>query len=139
MAYDKSKKAEIKAEILDRISRGESLLKILRSKGMPNRDTVYQWLLNTSKYFDKEFSDSYAYARALQADIYFDQVIEIADGGLPDYESQGEAKIRMDARKWTIAKMFPNKYGEKKQLEIKQDTKITGIDIEVIKSNEKKD
>ena len=113
-------------EICLRLATGESLVKICGTEGMVNVATVYRWL---DKYL--EFRDRYARAREVQAEFYADQIIDIADEtpitGQPDpdggvtmrVDSAGvqRNRLRVDARKWVVAKLLPKKYGERAQLE----------------------
>lgn len=117
-------KETIKKEVINRISNGESLLNICRDDKMPCRDTIFEWLSR-----DKEFSDKYERAREIRADRIFDEILEIADDSSGDYfngddggmvlnrEAIERAKLKIDARKWILAKMVPKKYSEKMELE----------------------
>ena len=117
-------KETIKKEVINRISNGESLLNICRDDKMPCRDTIFEWLSR-----DKEFSDKYDRAREIRADRIFDEILEIADDSSDDYvkgddgevvlnrEAIERAKLKIDARKWILAKMVPKKYSEKMELE----------------------
>ena len=92
---------------------------------MPDRSTVYDWLLR-----HPEFADQYARAREEQADTLADEIIAIADeqpeviavtdkktGALIEHKLDGAflqwQKNRIDARKWTAMKLKPKKYGDK--------------------------
>jgi hypothetical protein len=107
-----------------RIAEGESLREIVKDEGMPDRSTVYDWLLRHSS-----FADQYARAREEQADTLADEIIAIADeqpeviavtnkqGELIEHKLDGAflqwQKNRIDARKWTAMKLKPKKYGDK--------------------------
>jgi len=108
-----------------RIAEGESLREIVKDGGMPDRSTVYDWLLR-----HPEFADQYARAREEQADTLADEIIAIADeqpeivavvdkktGALIEHKLDGAflqwQKNRIDARKWTAMKLKPKKYGDK--------------------------
>ena len=108
-----------------RIAEGESLREIVKEPGMPDRSTVYDWLLR-----HPEFADQYARAREEQADTLADEIIAIADeqpeiiavtdkktGALIEHKLDGAflqwQKNRIDARKWTAMKLKPKKYGDK--------------------------
>jgi hypothetical protein len=108
-----------------RIAEGESLREIVKDEGMPDRSTVYDWLLR-----HPEFADHYARARDEQADTLADEIIAIADeqpeiiavvdkktGALIEHKLDGAflqwQKNRIDARKWTAMKLKPKKYGDK--------------------------
>lgn len=110
-----------------RLSEGESLKGIVRSEGMPDRATVYRWLLEQPAFCDK-----YARAREEQADTLADEIIAIADespeinevrdkhGDVIDIKIDSGyvayQKQRIEARKWTAMKLKPKKYGDKLEL-----------------------
>jgi hypothetical protein len=114
--------------ICTRIAEGDSLREIVKSEGMPDRSTVYDWLLR-----HPEFADQYARAREEQADTLADEIVAIADeppevvpiidkrtGELIEHKLDNAylqwQKNRIDARKWTAMKLKPRKYGEKVEL-----------------------
>lgn len=114
--------------ICTRIAEGESLREIVRDEGMPDRSTVYDWLLR-----HPEFADQYARAREEQADTLADEIVAIADeppevvpvidkrtGELIEHKLDSAylqwQKNRIDARKWTAMKLKPRKYGERVEL-----------------------
>jgi hypothetical protein len=83
---------------------------------------VYRWLAA-----DGGFRDRYVRAREAQADRFADEIIEIADDATNDWmeRRQGEetvrvvdhehiqrSRLRVDARKWLMAKLAPKKYGD---------------------------
>jgi hypothetical protein len=110
-----------------RLSEGESLQEIVKTEGMPNRATVYRWLLEQPLFCDK-----YTRAREEQADTLADEIIGIADESPETVEvrdKHGEVidvkidsgyvayqKQRIEARKWTAMKLKPKKYGDKLEL-----------------------
>ena len=125
-----------------RIAEGESLREIVRSEGMPERATVYDWLLKKP-----DFSDKYTRAREEQADTLADEIIAIADeqpeiipvldkrtGEVIEHKLDGAflqwQKNRIDARKWTAMKLKPKKYGERLALAGDKDSPVM-IDAQV--------
>jgi len=114
-------------EICERLVRGESLESITKDAHMPHVATIYRWL---QKYED--FCDMYTRAREDQADTLADQIIAIADehpetvtildkdGGVAEIKVDSALiawqKNRIEARKWTAAKLKPRKYGERTTL-----------------------
>src|SRR3954453_18312480 len=72
--------AKIRELILQRIRDGESLRSICKDKAMPARSTVHLWLANI-----EGFSDQYARACEIRADVYADQLLEIADDASRDW------------------------------------------------------
>lgn len=120
---------EIAAQICERIMDGRSLRSVCRDEDMPARSTVHKWLAA-----DSAFADQYARACDVRADDVFDEMFEIADDGSNDWmkraggeddadggwalngEHVQRSKLRIDARKWALARMRPKKYGEKLEL-----------------------
>lgn len=114
---------ETAAAICARIASGESLRTICETESMPASSTVFLWL---SKH--AEFSEQYARAREAQTEALAEDILEIADdarndwmerkhGDVVSWVENGEAmqrsRLRVDARKWLMAKMAPKKYGDK--------------------------
>ena len=71
----------------------------------PDKSQVYRWLEE-----NHDFRDQYARAREAQADKYFQEIIEIADAATP--ETVNVARLRVDSRKFTVARLAPKKYGD---------------------------
>lgn len=88
---------------------------------MPTDTTIYKW-----RYRHPEFAGKYAEAKARQADLLAEEIIEIADDGLNDtyVDDQGNVKVdtdivqrsrlRIDTRKWIACKLLPKVYGQVK-------------------------
>lgn len=105
---------DIAKAICEDIADGKSLRKICDDENMPAKGTVFVWL---SKH--PEFQDQYARAREAQADLLFDETLEIAD----QYDKAADelnpdhiqrAKLRIDTRKWIAGKLRPKVYGDKR-------------------------
>ena len=124
-AYNK----KIADEICERISQGETLLQICRDKHMPCRFTVHKWLLDSEKHY---FVDNYARAKDMQADYFFEELLDIAEDGsndwierevesgrkatVPDHEHINRSRLRIDTKKWYLSKVLPKKYGDKHEV-----------------------
>jgi len=71
------------------------------------------------------FREKYEAARVVQADILFDNLLDIADDSSEDWttnedgerrlngEAVARSRLRIDARKWILSKLIPKKYGDK--------------------------
>lgn len=130
MAYSDEDKKEIWESILAELMTGRSLRSILRDPGMPNRDTVYRWIV-----FDKDKSDQYARATEIRADEIFDELINISDDSGDDIITLDNGKdvinhkvilrdrLRIDTRKWILARMNPKKYGDRIEVDQRNITK----------------
>ena len=114
---------QIAVKICNRIADGDSVRQICRDDGMPSKSTVFVWLAQ-----NPEFVTMYEAARMIQADACFDEILEIADDGTNDWmekndpknpgysfngEAFGRSRLRVDTRKWKLARMNAKKYGER--------------------------
>lgn len=121
MAANKGKEAieMLFNEVINEISEnGKSLISAL--KGRLSSQTFYDYLDK-----NEEWSKKYARATELRAEKMAEETLEIADciGDdvmiLPDgreVENQrviNRDRLRVDTRKWLLAKLHPKKYGEK--------------------------
>lgn len=100
MAYDRD---AIMQDVYKRMAEGESLRSICLDDEMPARSTVNLWIIEDGK------SDQYVRAKEIRADLYFDQIIEIADDNTM---SADDRRIAIDARKWAAGKLA-GKYSDK--------------------------
>lgn len=109
-------------KICDLIADGRSLREICSMKNTPNRKTFHNWCKNTP-----ELQEQYDRACLEREEVYFEQIINIADecrkgvktttkgnGDVETVETDmtERAKIQIDARKWTLARMNRKKYGD---------------------------
>ena len=106
--------------ICERIAKGESLRKICLDKDTPSHTTILKWLREI-----EGFASQYARAREDQAEFYLDEIIAISDESSQDKianedgtertdsEAIQRSKLRVDTRKWAMAKLAPKKYGDK--------------------------
>lgn len=99
-------------EICRRIAGGESLNRICGDPAMPSRDGVYGWLRR-----HEEFAVIYARAVDVRTDRQAEEIVDIADEDIGDMVAAQRNKLRVDARKWTAARMKPRKWGDRQQLE----------------------
>jgi hypothetical protein len=101
----KPPRAEQRKHILDQLADGKSLRSICREPAMPAISTVMEWCSQ-----DKDWAEQYARARAAGDDAMAEDIQDIADR--EDLDPQ-DRKVRIDARKWLLAKRQPRKYGDK--------------------------
>lgn len=116
---------ELNAELFQRIMSGRSLRDVCRDEDMPEITRVFKEAMP-----DPDFAQQYARATAVRAEQLFDEIFEISDDASNDYmertgkdgESLGwvengevinRSRLRIDTRKWALARMNPRKYGEK--------------------------
>ena len=125
MAYSKKQIQSIFSEIVKQISEGNSLRAILRQSSMPSSRTFFKWISE-----DEEKVKQYARGCNERSEMIFDQILTIADATEDDVIINEEGKpitnhnviqrdrLRVDARKWALAKMNPKKYGDKQAIEM---------------------
>jgi len=101
-------------EILNRIARGEPLLYILKTDGMPSERQFYLTLLN-----DKQYLQKYREAKQVQAHAYADKSIMIimatharVKSKTAERQEVQSAKNMADEYKWQAGKLAPKLYGK---------------------------
>lgn len=121
---------ELAAHICEEIAGGRSVRSICTDEGMPSKTTVMRWLAQ-----NEDFAKLYAAAKAMQAELLADELIEIADDGTNDWmerhgrngevtgvmineEAVQRSKIRVSTRQWMLTRLLPKKYGDKIHQEI---------------------
>jgi len=114
-------------KICEKIMHKQSLKEICKDPRYPNLSTVIRWLAKPEL---TAFREMYYYARRVAAELYVDEIFEIADDGsndwkprhdkdgglidyVPDQEAIQRSRVRIDARKWYAARMVPKIYGDK--------------------------
>lgn len=96
---------EVADEICRRLAEGETLRSICRDLDVPI-STVLGWVRD-----DREgFAAQYARARDIGYEVMADELIEIADRGSEDWQRD---RLRVDTRKWVLARALPKKYGDR--------------------------
>ena len=134
---------EVAREICERIMMQQTLNEIAADPKMPSKRTIVRWLADTRNV---DFREQYYYARRVQAELYVDEIFEIADDSSRDfvtkYDKDGNeyqepnnehiqrSRVRIDTRKWYASKMVPKIYGDKQQI----DHDVTGDLAELMKT-----
>lgn len=111
-------------EICKRLADGETLKGICRDDHLPAEATVRLWAEE-----DREgFAERYARARMIGYYAMADELLEIADDGTNDWmvrnadheetvtlngEHVQRSRLRVDTRKWLLAKALPKVFGDK--------------------------
>ncbi len=99
---------EIEEEILQRLASGESLRAICQSEHMPSDFTVRSWVIDNKE----GISSRYSRARAIGVDALRDKTLAEAEMKL-DPQDIPAAQLKWRARTWHMAKMRPEKYGDR--------------------------
>lgn len=97
---------EVASEILSRISRGDSLTKILSDPDLPGLDTVTRWAVDDVS----GFRERYVTAQQQRAAIWGEELMDIADN---EDESPFRSSLRLRTRQWMLSKLMPRTFGDK--------------------------
>lgn len=121
---------ELADEICEGITLGNSIRTVCKPEHMPAISTFYKWIRT-----NEQFAKQYARATEERTEAMAEDLLDIADNGANDYmdtedgktqyngDAIQRAKLRVDTRKWLMAKMKPKKYGDK--LEVDSTSEIT--------------
>ncbi len=117
------------AAILARLRTGEGLRQVCRDEGMPDPSSVLEWLGR-----DPSLAQHYAQARESGYSLVGEDLIDIADDSRNDWmdretssgrvervvdrECIERTRLRLDTRKWMLAKMLPKIYGDRVSMDV---------------------
>lgn len=102
---------KIDEKICDFLAEGFSLVKICEMPDMPNRSTVMRWMAA-----EDDFATRCAHARALQADLMDDMILDVANASKS--ETAASDRVKISAYQWRASKLAPKKYGDKLDLNV---------------------
>lgn len=110
MPYTPEQRDDIIERVFHRVEKGVSLREACREIGVA-ASTVLGWCDN-----DEATSERYARARAGLIDCRVHELHDIADKATP--ETAAVAKLRIDTRKWELARIMHRKLGDRVQTEL---------------------
>lgn len=116
---------DLATDIISQIMMGLSTRKVCEQDGMPNRDTLYQWLAK-----NPDFADQYARACKLRREEKFERLEDIADVE----EDVARARLKVDVIKWQLSKEEPKKYGDK--IDMTSDGERLGVTIDAAQAEQ---
>lgn len=116
-------------EFCERMCKGEAPAQICQDVKMPSYATIIRWTLSDDPKYEA-FRVMYEESRKIMWMFHADQMMDISDNSTNDYmdrynkfteetervfdnENVQRAKLRIDTRKWLLAKMMPHVFGEK--------------------------
>jgi hypothetical protein len=118
MAYSQKDKDRIFTEICELIESGLSLRKATEKHGTISNKVFYEWM---DKDATKEKSKQYARAKEAMAHTKFDSIEadymeepqRDRETGRIDTGWVQLQRLKIDAKKWELSKLFPKLYGDK--------------------------
>ncbi len=116
------KRQEAIDKILGRVATSrESIPTICKGEDLPNAETFFGWLQR-----DEALANKYAHAKESQADVIFEEMMDIADTpqrgvttkttangtDVTEEDMLGHRRLQIETRKWLLGKLRPKKYGD---------------------------
>ena len=109
------------------LAEGYTLRQIARELSFRSASAIVNWANE-----DTAFRERYAGAMELRCARMAEEILEISDNAsndwmeregliVPDHENVQRSRLRVDSRKWLLAKMLPKKYGDKVTQEVAGD------------------
>lgn len=134
--------AKVVEEVIPRVANGETLSAIFREKGeaFPPIATFRNWVTEDVN----GLAARYARARENQSESWADSILEISDETSRDtieddngyekcnHEWISRSRLKVDTRKWLMAKLHPRQYGEKVEQTVKGEM-LHKVDDSVVK------
>lgn len=117
---------ELADRVCEKIAQGYSMRTVCADETLPGMTTIFKWLRE-----NPDFAKQYARATEERTEAMAEDILDIADDGSNDlmtiqkgdmtYEIENKevtnrSRLRVDTRKWLMAKMKPKKYGDKLDL-----------------------
>jgi hypothetical protein len=132
MAYSELERQRILDEICDKIAEGMSLRSALSSGKYPARKNFLEWIDQ-----DEFKRNQYARAMELRAEVKFDSIEQDymdnpkidPETGRIDPAWVALQRLKIDAKKWEVSKLFPKKYGDKLELDNKHSGSVNIISL----------
>jgi hypothetical protein len=100
---------EIVDTLLWRMEHGETLRQICQTEGFPSAPAVIGWVHEDPA----GFGERYARARDRQLEAWADEIVATADAAVADPMSANGRRLAVDVRKWLLARLKPEKYGDR--------------------------
>lgn len=125
-------------EVIDQICEkvaGGALMKVACEEAFITTYQFYRWILK-----DPVVKEMYDEARTIQAEAMMDDMMEVADDDTndtfedddgvmrPNNAAVTRARIRLEQRRWQVAKMVPRRFSEKTFAEVDQNVNINQSD-----------
>lgn len=113
---------ELSDRVCEKIAEGYSMRTVCKPDDMPSIATLFKWIREKP-----EFAKQYANATQERTEAMSEDILDIADDGSNDLmtiqkgkesysienkEVTNRSRLRVDTRKWLMAKMKPKKYGD---------------------------
>lgn len=117
--------------ICERLEQGASLRQVAREIGVDPSAILRYKNNNDDRY------QQYARAREIGYELLAEDIVDISDDGVGDtyidpetgktnvdHEHIQRSKLRVDSRKWMLAKMLPKVYGDRKTVDVEGEINV---------------
>lgn len=127
MAYSEEDKERIVTEICNKVIEDKISFNQAVKDSEIGLVSFYKWVAK-----NEELQNVYKYAREIRSDVLFEEIIEISDnteeGIVIETDDIGRTKekkgdmtqhrrLKIDSRKWVVARMNPKKYGDRQHID----------------------
>ena len=136
---------EIASEVCERLAQGEGLEGICDDPRLPCEMTIRKWMAQQPL-----FMEAYARAREQQMEKWSDDVVKIADDASGDYvdrvgkdgvvervvdpETVQRSKLRIDTRKFLMAKLAATRYGDRVDVNVSGSVEVSSLSDEELEA-----
>ena len=103
---------DLAAAFCERIANGRSLRDVCSDEDMPSTTTINAWCKDYP-----DFSAQYDRAKKDRAEFHFEEMFVIADTVPAEAAEVAKARLQIDTRKWALARMDKDRYGDKTQID----------------------
>lgn len=110
--------ATVRRQLCGMVADGMTRATACRALGIRS-DDVTHWIKT-----DEKFAAAWRRARDAQISMLADELIEIADQPMKELVDVARAKLRIDTRKWLLARWKPREYGDRAQVDY---TQVQGV------------
>jgi len=108
------------AKACEEIASGKSLREVASEMGLRSASNF-----TNLAAIDPEFAAQYARAMELRADYHAHRIESLADAVERKEIAPDAARVAIDARKWTAAKLRPKVYGDRIQADVDMTLRVT--------------
>jgi hypothetical protein len=116
---------EVAEKLFERLRNGETLKVACRDKGMPRAALVRQWAME-----DEVFGEKLQRARELGCQAMADEIIDFSDNKSTEPGKVARDRLRVDSRKWLLARILPAIYGDRVEVAAKAGIVVVQLDKE---------
>jgi len=98
-------------DICNKIMKGMSLRKICEAKGMPDRGSVFNWVMDYEEFFNQ-----YHNAMDIRLETRMEELQDLCQNAIDNPELVQAYKLKINTLQWEASKLKSKKYGDKQEI-----------------------